>query len=358
MPIQGFTRFRKHQFGRQAAFATPVAATRAYPFKGTPTPNLNWTDPDIDVGSLDPEAPPYRVAPDLTAALTDPSLKYNNIPLLMSAIFGGAVDPTGAGAAKTWTHKPASTTPDDVDVYSYEFGDDVTSDWFQFGDGHLESLEITGPDGLGPLSTSMGWRFGSIFSSGSTDSPDVPAVPTAGLNVSQDDAIVYLKDIGIYIADTVAGLAAAQITDALHSYVLRVNQPWDEKRFANGDQTFDISALGRGARGIELGCTWAKTTDTVGIGSQSDRWLSDGVHNEYVRLVATSTVLIPTTATPYSWQVTMPARIYTRTEGEVGGNSVVVLTAHAYDEPTTFQGVFESVVVCDVDETDLGHMPS
>src|SRR5512135_2915271 len=204
MPIQGFVRYRKHLFGRQPAFNTLVPATRAYPFRGTPTDNRNWTDPDIDVGSIDPVAPPYLVAPDITAPLTDAALAYNNIPLLMSAIFGGEVTPTGGGTAQTWVHEPQSTTPDPIDTFTYEFGDDVLTDWFQFGDGILESLEITGPDGLGPLTTSMGWRFGSAYNTGSTDYPvnngSGDVVPTAGLGVSVDDAIVYLKDGAIFIA--------------------------------------------------------------------------------------------------------------------------------------------------------------
>jgi hypothetical protein len=41
----------------------------------------------------------------------------------------------------------------------------------------------------------------------------------------------------------------------------------------------------------------------------------------------------------------MPMRIYTRTEGEVGGNSVIVLTGHAFYDPDDFEGVLNSTVV-------------
>ena len=81
--------------------------------------------------------------------------------------------------------------------------------------------------------------------------------------------------------------------------------------------------------------------------------MSDDVVNRYIQFIATSKVMAEGT-TPYSWKVTLPARYYTRTEGEVGGNSVIVLTAHAYYEPTTFQGVFESVLVNTLDEAHLG----
>ena len=124
MPVQGLVRLRKHQFGRQSVLGTKVAATRAYPFKGTPDVELNWTDPDIDTGSIDPVAAPSRMAPTLGASLTDPQLAYDNIPLLLSMFFGGGVSPTG-GPAYTWSYAPASATVDDQDVATYEFGDDV-----------------------------------------------------------------------------------------------------------------------------------------------------------------------------------------------------------------------------------------
>lgn len=352
-PIAGFVRLRKHQFGRQAAFGSKVAATRAYPFSGVPSNELNWTDPEIDAGSRDIVAAPTRMAPDLTASLNDPQLCYNDLPIHLSAFFGGQVSPTVAGNANTWTYSPASLTVDELDQFSYEFGDDVLTDWFQLGDGVLEGFEVVGPDGLGPLTTSMSWRFGSIASSGSTDSPDAPVVPTAALTVATDDAVVYLKDASIYIADTYSGLAAAQISDALHNFALRPSQEIDQKRFANGTQTFDVQAYGPGARTIELECTFAKTADTVGVGSESDDWMSDEAVQRYVRFVFTSTKMADG-ATPYSWAFTMPMRYYTRTEGEIGGNTTVVLTGKAFYDPDEMIGVFESAVVCTLEEADLG----
>ena len=362
-PIAGFVRLRKHQFGRQQVYGDVVEATRAYPFKGTPTVELNWTDPDVDVGSRDVVAPPYRVAPDITAALTDPALAYNNLPILMCAFFGGGETPVPTGASYAWTHTPASLTVDDPDLFTYEFGDDVLTDWFQLGDGMLESLEITGPDGLGPLSTSMSWRFGTAASTGSTDSPvfngSGGTVPMPGLGVSVEDKIVYLKDGAIYIASDPDDLATNQISDALHSFVLRLTQEIDVKRFANGTQSFDAQALVPGARSIELECTWAKTTDTVGLGSEADAWFSDDAVNRYVRLVFTSTAMADG-ATPYSWEFTMPMRYYTRAEGEIGGNTTVILTGHAFynpDEPgsgTAPVPVFESEAVTTLSEADLG----
>jgi len=357
-PIAGFVRLRKHQFGRQAAFGTKVSATKAYPFKGTPSVDLAWTDPDIDVGSRDPVAAPYRGPSDVKASLTDPALQYNSLPILLSAFFGGDEAPAGAGTAKTWTFEPASVTIDDPDTYTYEFGDDVLDDWFQLGDGMLESFDVSGPEGLGPIATSMSWRFGSAASSGSTDSPDSPAVPTAGLSVDTTAAIVYLKDMAIYIASTPAGLAAGQVSNALHSIKLSFTQEVDLKRFANGDQSFDVDAYGPGKRGIELECTFAKTSDIVGTGSEADAWFSDETVNRYVELKFISTVLAQSPSTFYSWDIVMPMRYYTRAEGEIGGNTAVVLTGHAFYDAVAgsgdLGGVFESTVVNTLDEAELG----
>jgi hypothetical protein len=360
MPIQGFTRLRKHLFGRQAEFGTKVASTRAYPFRGTPTPDLNWTDPEIDTGSLDLVAAPYPGAPDLTAPLDAPSLDYNSLPILHSAFFGGAVDPTGGGTAQTWTYEPASLTAEEFDPYSYEFGDDVLPDWYQFGDGVLESWEVTGPEGLGVLTVSASWRFGSVSSTGSTDYPVSGTVPTPDLVVDPNAALVFLKDCAIYIASDPDDLSTSQIEDALHTFALRFSQELDQKRFANGDQSFDIDAYGRGARTIELECTFAKTDDTVGTGSESDAWMSDAAVTRYVRLVFTSTVVAEEGAPDvfYSWAVTMPMRYYTREEGEIGGNTTIVLTGKAFFDPIDFEKVFQSIIVNTLTAEDLGTVGS
>ena len=357
MPVAGLVRLRKHQFGRQATFGNKVAATRAYPFTGVPENELNWTDPEIDTGHRIIVAPPHREAPELTASLDDPSLKYNDLPIMHAAFFGGEVVPSGGGTAKTWAFELASDEIGQPDAHTYEFGDDVTTDWFQLGDGILESVEITGPDGLGPLTASMSWRFGSIASSGSTDSPDAPTVPTAGLDVATDDAIVYLKDGLIRVADTVAGLGAGQINDALHTFVLRLSQEIDEKRWANGDQSFDIDAYAGGMVTIELEATYAKTTQTVGIGSESDDWLSDQAVQRYIQMEFTSTVEAQG-GTPFSWIFTMPARYYTREESDIGGNTVIVLMARANFDPDDFDGAFESTIVTTLTEADLGLVAS
>lgn len=357
MPVQGLTRLRKHLFGRQFTFGTPVSATRAYPFSGVPTPDLVWTDPEIDAGSLYPVAPPTRGAPDLTAALTANLLGYNTIPIIFSGFFGGAVEPTGAGTAKTWLWQPSGDTPDDIDSYTYQFGDDVLTDWYQFLDGIIESFEITGPEGLGALTASTNWRFGGVNSTGSTDSPVTGTVPTAGLSVDTAEVPIYLKDIGIYIASSVAGLAAGQVTNALHTFTFSGTREMDQKRFANADQSFDIDDYGHGPHSLSLGLTFAKTADTVGTGSESDAWMSDVAVNRWIRIVATSTVEAQS-GTDYSMTLTMPCRYYTREESNIGGNSTIVLTANAFDDQDDLGGPFEATVVNTLTSDELGNVAS
>lgn len=346
MPVSlaGFVKNRRHQFGRQSAFGTRVAAKRAYAFKGVPDVNPNWVDPDVDAGSIDMVVAPHREAPSYTASLNDPQLRYNNLPILHAGFFGGGVNATGVTAKKR-LYSPSSTTVDAVDVFSYEFGDDVTTDWYQLGDGILESVEFTMPEGLGALTTQQSWRFGSAYGSGFTDFPDSPTVPTA-LDLDPNETIVYGKDLAIYIASDAydVNYSENRFADALHTFTMRWTREIDEKRFANGDQSFDVDAWGVASRVLELECSFAKTSDTVGTGSESDAWFSNQAVDRYIRLAVESTEEADT-GVPYSWDLTMPMRYYTRTEGEIGGNTIVVLTAKAFFDPTTDTPVYSAEVV-------------
>jgi hypothetical protein len=358
MPVQGLVRLRRHQLTRQSSPGNTVPATRAYPFQGVPSVELSWTDPEIDAGSRDPVAAPYRGAPDLTFPVTIPSLGYNTLTAILCGFFGGQEVPTGGGTAKTWTHEPESTTIDEPDLFTYEFGDDVVTDWYQFGDGIVTEFEITGPPGLGVLSASATWRLGSVASTGSTDSPVDGTVPTPGLEIDPDEVLLYLKDMGIYIADTVAGLGAGQVMDALHGFTFGGTQEVDDKRYANGDQSFDIDAYGLGAREMHLQATWAKTDDTVGVGSESDHWMSDQAVTRYVRLVFVSTVLAQAPSTFYGWTLTAPIRYYTREDSEEGQNTTVILDGHLFFDPDDLDGVLTSVLVNTLTEADLGTVAS
>ena len=349
MPIQGFTRLRKHQFGRQSAFGTKVAAVRAYPYSGTPSPDLNWVDPEGDFGSLVDVAPPYRGAPNHTFNGTIPTLGYNDLPQLMSGFFGGGVDPVGAGDSKTWTHEPDAEDPDDFDPWTYEFGDDVLTDWEQYGDGVITQITINGPVGLGALSASVNWLFGSYANTGSTDLPVSGTVPTPGLAVDRNPVPVFLKDLGIWIDSDGSGLGGTQILNALHNFTLTFTQTIDVKRFANADQSFDADGYGRGPIVVELRCRFAKTADTVGIGSESDNWTSETTVDRYVRLATTSKVIAEADSgagdIPYSWTQDMAMRYRTREHDAEGGNSVIALMGRAFLAPASFSGFYKSEIV-------------
>ena len=131
---------------------------------------------------------------------------------------------------------------------------------------------------------------------------------------------------------------------------------------ADASQTFDVDDYATASRAIALECTFAKTADTVGVGSESDAWMSDDAVTRYVGLRFTSRRMAEGT-TPYSWDVVMPMRYYTRTEGEVGGNTAVVLTAHAFYDPTVGSGdlvggAFASTAVTTLTSAELGTMGS
>ena len=85
--------------------------------------------------------------------------------------------------------------------------------------------------------------------------------------------------------------------------------------------------------------------------------VSDTAVTRYIRLTFESTIEAQT-GTPYSWEFTMPMRYYTREEGDIGGNTTIVLTAHAFYDPDDFEGVFESVVVNTLTEAELGEAGS
>lgn len=358
MPVAGLVRLRKHQLARQYFQGTKVAATRAYGMTGVPSVDLQWEDPDVDAGSLYPTIAPTRGTGEFTGDYTFNSLEYNDIPLLMCGFFGGGVDPsTVATTGRRWTHDPDSTNPEEFDFFTHEFGDDVLDDWYQFGDGVIDSMTISGPEGLGPVTASVNFRYGSASSTGSTDSPVSGTVPTPGLSVDTAGVKVYVKDLAIYIASSVAGLGAGQVTNALYSFEMNFSGDIDLKRWANGDQSFDVDDMVRASGAIEFAATFAKTDDTVGTGSESDAWFSDTAVNRYLQMIFTSTEEVGT-ATPYKWTITMPMRYYTREETEVGGNTAIVLTGHAFYDPSDFTGVFTSVADTTLSANQLGAVTS
>jgi hypothetical protein len=315
--IQGFTRFRKWQLGKQSAFGTAVAATRRMAWRGTPEINPNWTDvEDIDVGSIDPVMPAYRTQTDITTTITAP-VAYNDLQVYMGAAVRGGVSATGAGAAKTWTHTALSTSATTLDYYTGEWGDDVTADGFRFRDGIAESLEFSFDEGMGPWQVSADFRFGYA---------DAHVTATSGLEVGSNLIWAYGADTALYINDTSGAIGTTQITDALHSATIRIENEVDQKRFANGSNSrFALDGYGLSGRTITATLTFAKASSIVAAAnSETVDWLNADPVNRYLSLVTTSPSII-TGSTPYSWTQNLSGTWRTRSDGELGNNSTVTL---------------------------------
>ena len=333
MPVSlaGFVKNRAHQVGLQSSFGTAVAAKRRYAMKGVPAPDPQWTDPDVDLGSVYVVAAPNRMAGSYPASLTIPNLHYNDLPLIYALFYGGTTSGTGTPAVtRLWN--PSATVPETVDVASYEFFDDTGStDGFQFRDGIIESFEITGT-GKGPLSATLNFQFGAFFGQGFTDFPALPTIPTV-LDFDPNEAIIYMADLFVSLTSDPYDVGyPSRIQNALHSFTFRGTKTIDRKEFANGDHSFDVDAWGTAAIAHELECTLAKTSEIIGTGSESDAWMSDVAVDRFAGITAETdpALVFADTGVPYLWDVALPMRYYTRTEGDMGGNATVVLTGHGF----------------------------
>lgn len=323
MPIQGFTRFRKWQFGKQTVHGTAVTATRAVGWRGTLTIEPNWTQQtEVDTGSIDPVLPAYRTQTDITASLSGP-LTYDDIPLIMAAGVRGGQAAVTSSSTYQWTHTALSTTATTLDEFTTEWSDDVSTDGFKAKDGILESIELAFDESLGPWTFTGGWRYGAV---------DGGVTPTAGLMVGSNLPLVFGADTKLYIDSTSGGIGGTQISNALHKASVTITNTIDQKRFANGSNTrFAIAGYGLAEREITASFTFAKTSDTVGLGSETAKWLSADPTNRYLKVSVTSPSII-SGAIPYSWDLYLSGIWTSRTDEEVGGNSVVTLElAGRYD---------------------------
>jgi hypothetical protein len=359
MPVLGLVRNRRHLLARQAAFGSPAPAVRAYPFSGTPDEDEQWTDPEGDFGSVYPVAAPFRGVGEYGANLSLNPLNYNDLTQLLSGFFGGGVTGSGSGdITRVW--QPAADGSDDFDVYSYEFGDDADgsdsdrpNDWFQNSDGILTSFTIDSPEtGAGVLTSQQQWTFGSFFYAGSTDNAPATTIPSITDVPDTDPVQLYLKDAKVYMDSDPSDIGSTQLSDSVHKFTLRGTQEIDKKFYVNGTQAFAPQNYGRGKVGLEIDLIYAKTPDTVGVGSESDAWSANQSVPRFLT-VAFESLVEADTAVPYSWLFSMPLRYYTRTEGNIGGNSTVQLTGHAFLEPDTLTYPFYSELVNTLADADL-----
>jgi hypothetical protein len=332
MAIAGLVRLRTNQIGKQSALLTAVPATRRVPWRDVVDYDPTRTEPDVDVGSLDPIIVPYSGFPAIT---WDPTglLMYNDLPSRLAAGLMGGVTPTGGGTAKTWTYQIASLTADPFDYFTVESGDDTSaSDGIQAYGGVAESLEETMDEGLGPWSFSDSWRFAGA---------NLATDRTAGLSVDQSPTFVMGDETDITMDTTAGSIGITPLTDALHAATIRVTNNLDLKRFANGSNgRRKLSGYGRGARAIDLILTFAKTTETMAEAATLD---DEPVPSRFFQ-VRTISPTLAQASTPYSYNRRGAFRLFTREDGEIGGNTTIILTYRAYYDSTLTYAYRASVV--------------
>jgi hypothetical protein len=334
--MAGQTRFRKIQVGKQTVIGTAVAATRVLPYRGLMVLNPNRTDPDVDVGSLDPIMAPYPMAQEVTMSGASGPLAFDDAPVRLSAGVMGGITPTGptGTTAYTWTFEASSLTADPFDYYSVQTGDD-TSD--SAGEGTnafgavIDTFSEEGGEELGPWTVSDDWvAAGAAYGN-----------RTGALTVTDQPAWVFGADTEVYLNSSAATIGTTKLAAAVRAATLRISNNLDQKRYMDGSNTrFQLAAYGRGPREIEVTLTVEKTAATI-----AERITLDDtpVPNRYIELRTTSTELAGT-AIPYSYRRFIPVRLFSVTDGEIGGNTNLTLVYRGfYDSTLTY--AFKAIVV-------------
>jgi hypothetical protein len=313
MPISGFVRFRRHQWGKQSSFASNTSATRRLPWRGPITVDPSHTDPDVDVGSLDPVLAPFSGASEYTSSLDIPAFSFDDAPYAWAATIKGGVTPTG-GTAKTWAFQAASLTADDFDYFTDEWGDDYVTDYITGGSGTGNSFEIGFGDDLGVFTGSLDMLYARA---------ELCAGPTGGIDLDDTPQWIYGADTEIFLDSVFSSMGTTKLTDAIHGATVRINNNLDQKRFANGSNTrFQLAGYGRGPREIEVELVLAKTAETVAEACTLD---DIPVPERFIELRTTSPEII-TGSTPYSQSIKVSCYLISRSDGEIGGNTTITLT--------------------------------
>lgn len=324
MPISGFRRFRKHQWGLQSSFASNVPATRILPWRGPIVVNPAREDPDVDVGSLDPILSPLNGAQENTATLDITALSFDDATYAWAATVKGGVTPTGA-TAKTWVFQAASLTADNFEYFTDQWGDDYVTDWINGGSGVGDQLSIGFDEGLGVWTGSLDMVYARA---------ELGAGPTGALTIDQTPQWIYGADTEVYLDPTPGAIGTTKWVDAVHGATVAIANNLDKKRFANGSNTrFELAGYGRGPRNITVTIVVAKTTDTVAERATLD---DTPVPDRYIELRTTSPEII-TGAIPYSQSVRVPARLISVEDGEINNNDTLTFTYTGfYDDTLTY----------------------
>ena len=316
MPIQGFRRFRRHQWGKQAAFGSNTTASRVLPWRGAIEVNPERTDPDVDVGSLDPVLAPHLGPQTVTASLEVPALAYDDAPYFWSALLKESVV-TGGGANKTHTIQASSLTADDFPYFTDEWGDDVLTDYIIAGSGVADGGEIGFGDDLGAFTGSLDMVYARAALCSS---------PTGGLVIDDTPQWIYGAHTEVFLDTVYSSIGTTKLTDAVHGATVRVTNNLDQKRFANGSNTaFQLAGYGRGAREIEVELVLAKTAATIAEACTLD---DSPVPERFIEIRTTSPETI--NAANYSQSIRVPGRLISRSDGEIGGNTTITLTYRGF----------------------------
>lgn len=306
MSVSGLQRLRKLQIGYQASFASNTSATKVLPYRGSIEIDPQLEDPDVDVGSLDPVLAPFAGAASYTSDW-EGKLAYNDAPDLWAGVLKGGVAPTGA-TAKQHVFQAASLTQDTFPYATYQWGDDVTTDWIHGGGSIIDELTMGFPEELSAWDVS----FTTIHARASFGGP------TGGLSVDQVPTWVYGADTEVYLDSVAASIGTTKLVDSVHRAEVQITANNDPKRFAMGSNTrFQITNFGRGQREIQVTIGVAKTAATI-----AERQSIDDAPPpiKYIELRATSPVII-TGSTPYSQSIRLPVQLRTATDVEFGENN-------------------------------------
>jgi len=317
MPIAGFIRFRKHQWGiNQSSITSNVAATRVMPYRGPIKYEPNRTLPDVDTGSLDPILAPFFGAVQVSSS-EGGKQAFDDLPYIYALGVKGGVTPTGSATGRVWTYQAASLTPDPFDYVTDQWGDDVTYDGITAGGGVINDWSLAFDADLSAFDINANLLYArAAFGSN--------AGFTGGLTIDAQPEWVYGAHTVVYM-DTVAGaIGTSPLLSTVHAMSFSVNNNIDQKRFANGSNSgWELQGFGRGPREVEFKLTLAKTIQSV---SEAQTLDDIPVPTRYFDIKTTSTEIIPGGTTPFSNSIRFPAYLVARDDGEIENNTTIELT--------------------------------
>lgn len=308
MSVSGLQRLRKLQIGYQASFASNTSATKVLPFRGSIVIDPQLERPDVDVGSLDPVLAPFAGAAEYTSSW-EGKLAYNDAPDLWAGLIKGGVTPTTvATTGRQHIFQAASLTQDIFAYATYQWGDDVTTDWIHGGSSIIDELTLGFPEELSAWDVNFTTLHARAGFGG----------PTGGLSPDMTPTWVYGADTQIYLDSVAGSIGITKLIDSVHRAEIAITANNDPKRFANGSNTrFQIANFGRGQRDITITLGVAKTTATT-----TERQTIDDAPPaiKYLQLATASTVFVGG-STPYSMTISLPVQLMTATDVEFGENN-------------------------------------